>query len=72
MATTRALSRSAQSHCASPHRPLASQVTVLFDDRALSFSMPAAATLAELAQRLAIEVASPRRRMISVTVKLSP
>jgi hypothetical protein len=42
------------------------EITVLFDDRTLTFPMPAAATLADLAGRLA-EAGGPPRR---VTVKL--
>jgi hypothetical protein len=46
------------------------EITVLFADRALSFPMSAAATLADLAERLAAE-GGPHRQMVSVTVKLS-
>jgi hypothetical protein len=45
------------------------QITVLFDDRTLSFPMPAAATLADLAGRLAAE-GGLHRQMLSVTIKL--
>jgi hypothetical protein len=59
-------------HCVTPtaSRP-ANQITVLFDDVALTFTMPAAATLADVAQRVAREGGSPRRRVISVIVKLN-
>ena len=51
--------------------PPANEITVLFDDSAQSFSMPAAATFAELAQRVVEQGERPRGRMISVIVKLS-
>ena len=53
-----------------PSRP-ENEITVLFDDAALTFSMPAATTLAELAGRLHEERGVLRRRMISVVVRLS-
>ena len=46
-----------------------SEITVLFDDRTLTFRMPAAATLTDLARRLA-EEGGPRGQMLSVTIKL--
>lgn len=45
------------------------EITVLFDDKALTFPMPPAATLTDLAQRLAVE-GGPRQQMLSVTIKL--
>ena len=45
------------------------QVTVLFDDMTQSFSIPAAATFGDLAERLARERRSGRRRMLAVVVK---
>lgn len=45
------------------------EITVLFNDRTLSFPMSASATLADLAERLA-EEGEPLRRMLSVRVKL--
>jgi hypothetical protein len=48
----------------------ANEITVLFDDATTTFVMPAAATLTDLAQRLAIEGRSSRR-MVSVVVKLN-
>jgi hypothetical protein len=47
----------------------ANQVTVLFEDGARSFSMPTAATFRDLAERLARERGSARRRMLAVVVK---
>jgi hypothetical protein len=46
------------------------EITVLFDDKTRTFPMSAAATLADLAQRLAEEGGPQRRQMRSVTVKL--
>jgi len=48
----------------------ANQITVLFDDRTLSFPMSAAATLADLAERLAAAGGPQRRPIRAVTVKL--
>lgn len=47
------------------------EITVLFDDRTLSFAMPAAATLEDLAGRLAAASGPRRRQMRSVTVRLA-
>ena len=47
------------------------EITVLFDDSAVTFPMPAAATLADLAGRLIEERGRPRRQMLSVTIKLA-
>jgi hypothetical protein len=47
------------------------EITVLFEDRTRTFPMAAAATLADLAQRLAEEGGPQRRQMLSVTVKLT-
>jgi hypothetical protein len=46
------------------------EITVLFDDRTRTFPMSAAATLADLAERLAAEGGPQRRHLLSVTVKL--
>jgi hypothetical protein len=46
-----------------------SEITVLFDDTTLTFPMPPAATLTDLAQRLA-EEGGPHRQMLSVSIKL--
>jgi hypothetical protein len=45
------------------------EITVLFDDRMLTFPMSPAATLTDLAQRLT-EEGRPREQMLSVTIKL--
>jgi hypothetical protein len=45
-------------------------ITVLFDDRTRTFPMSAAATLTDLAQRLAEEGEPQRPHLLSVTVKL--
>ena len=50
---------------------LASEITVLFDDTTTTFAMPASATWADLAQRLAAEDGSSPRHMVSVVVKLN-
>ena len=47
------------------------EITVLFEDRTRTFPMAAAATLADLAQRLAEEGGPQHRQMLSVTVKLT-
>lgn len=49
----------------------ANEITVLFDDSTLTFPMPAAATLADLAGRLNEEGAPRRRHMLAVTIKLA-
>jgi hypothetical protein len=46
------------------------EITVLFEDGTRTFPMSVAATLAEIAQRLAEEGGPQRRQMLSVTVKL--
>ena len=46
------------------------EITVLFEDSTVTFPMPAAATLADLAGRLT-EEGGPQRQMLSVTIKLS-
>jgi hypothetical protein len=46
------------------------EITVLFDDRMWTFPMSAAATLADVAQRLVEEGGPQRRQMLSVIVKL--
>jgi hypothetical protein len=54
------------------HRTLllpANEVTVLFDDRMTTFSMPARATLAELAERVATGGAASHR-VVAVAVRL--
>jgi hypothetical protein len=45
------------------------EITVLFEDSTVTFPMPAAATLADLAGRLT-EEGGPQRQMLSVTIKL--
>ena len=57
---------SACNPASSPH-----EVTVLFDDAALTFSISADATYVDLAARLAKISASQRGRFICVAVKLS-
>jgi hypothetical protein len=52
-------------------RGLANEITVLYDDAAETFSMPARATLAELAERVSTTADPARRRMVSVAVRLS-
>jgi hypothetical protein len=47
----------------------ANQVTVLFEDMTRSFSIPAAATFGDLAERLDRGRGSGRRRMLAVVVK---
>ena len=49
--------------------PPPNEITVLFDDRTLTFPMPRASTLTDLAKRLA-EEGGPREQMLSVTIKL--
>jgi hypothetical protein len=60
--------------CCNVERPAvsapASEVTVLFDDMTVTFPIPAATTWADLAQHLAREAGSSRRRMVSVAVKV--
>jgi hypothetical protein len=46
------------------------EVTVLFDDKTVTFPFSTASTLADLAQRLAEERGPQSRQMLSVTVKL--
>jgi hypothetical protein len=46
------------------------EVTVLFDDKTMTFPFSTASTLADLAQRLAEERGPQSRQMLSVTVKL--
>ena len=48
----------------------ANQVTVLFEDMTRSFAIPTAATFGDLAESLAREGGSMRRRMLAVVVKL--
>jgi hypothetical protein len=45
------------------------EITVLFEDSTVTFPMPAAATLADLAGRLTDE-GGPQRQLLSVTIKL--
>jgi len=45
------------------------EITVVFEDDAVTFPMPAAATLAELAGRLSGE-RRPSHQMLGVTIKL--
>jgi hypothetical protein len=45
------------------------KITVLFDDRMVSFPMSPAATLADLARRLT-EEGGPHRQLLAVTIKL--
>jgi hypothetical protein len=47
------------------------EITVLFDDSTVTFLMPAAATLAELAGRLIQEDARQRRQMLALTIKFA-
>jgi hypothetical protein len=51
--------------------PPANEITVLFDDTTTTFAMPASATWADLAQRLAAEDGSSPRHVVSVVVKLN-
>jgi hypothetical protein len=54
-------------------RPASSQneVTVLFDDTAVTFPIPVELTLADLATRLAEANAARRSRMVRVAIKVS-
>ncbi len=45
------------------------EITVVFEDSTVTFPMPAAATLADLARRLT-EERGPQHQMLSVTIRL--
>jgi len=47
------------------------EITVLFDDRAVTFPVPAAATLADVAWRLTQARGPQRRQMLSVKIRLA-
>jgi hypothetical protein len=46
------------------------EITVLFDDSTITFPMPAAATLADIAGRLTDAGVPQRRQMLALTIKL--
>lgn len=54
----------------SPGLAPSNEITVLFDDSTLTFPMPAAATMADLAGRLTEEGAAQHRQMLAVTIRL--
>jgi hypothetical protein len=47
------------------------EITVLFDNSTVTFPMPAAATLADLAERLTDEDGPQHRHMLAVTIKFT-
>jgi len=51
--------------------PSPDEVTVLFSNMVLTFSMPGGATLLDLVTRLGDVSASPKRRIVGVAIKLS-